>query len=608
LAKTIQIKPEEAQARAYADRLILHKLTELQSVVKLSEIADDLNKSHGIGLSTVRALLASNTDKFAYAERRWVPASRISGEGRPFAEVVRLVVDHFGGPMPIELLVREVALLRHMDEEAVEELLLRLAHSDNQIFLTEMKDVAIASWVFVASGESRTRAFALNGVSEAEVEELKNKLGKDFDWRAAGAATAALKKLGSANIRTLGAVAWSSVNSEDPKSSLVFEWKKFAAELLSVEGFVFGPDGSLAPEADAKKWINLAVKLAERLAPSVEIEDAAPIEVKGDDIDRMVQKILDSGETVTATRLLEEFYEITPSVKTFPDDLSNIMTGLNKSGKVWWVGGDRYRKPNSAPDFIESVPELFQFPATSNLDEENEYVDCEINDDGLSSTLRKLLNHPLALDVLDEEPTVAPKQQPESIRLVLKSIHRELGTFPLSQMPAQWLDAEPHIQEVLLQDNQGRELQAWVNTEARLMFGLIDWFFDQPVESGAVFSLTKTSKPNVLDFEWLDQTDPVVFISSQRMEELRNVAAEAEGKSTLELLQTVMSHWPKGADFLTILWELNVVRRTSRRMVASLLTTYQCFYQRSGSPVWHYDAKKNELGFDKTKKKFIIKR
>jgi hypothetical protein len=77
--------------------------------------------------------------------------------------------------------------------------------------------------------------------------------------------------------------------------------------------------------------------------------------------------------------------------------------------------------------------------------------------------------------------------------------------------------------------------------------------------------------------------------------------------STLDLLVEVMGHWPKGADFLTVLAELNVVRRTSRRLVASLLSSYQCFYQRSGSPVWHFDAKKIDLGFDKTKKKFIKK-
>ena len=95
--------------------------------------------------------------------------------------------------------------------------------------------------------------------------------------------------------------------------------------------------------------------------------------------------------------------------------------------------------------------------------------------------------------------------------------------------------------------------------------------------------------------------------SSQRMEELRNIGARADELSTLDILVEVMAHWPKGADYLTILAEVNVVRRSSRRLVASLLSSYQCFYQRSGSPVWHFDQKKVDLGFDKTKRKFVKK-
>ena len=163
------------------------------------------------------------------------------------------------------------------------------------------------------------------------------------------------------------------------------------------------------------------------------------------------------------------------------------------------------------------------------------------------------------------------------------------------------------MQELVLVDGQGRELQAWMNADSRLITSLFDWWIEQPVENGAVFTLTKTSRPNVLEFEWLDQPDPVVYISSARMEELRQLALDSEGKSTLDVLIGVMSHWPKGADYLTLLAEVNVVRRSSRRLIASLLSSYQCFYQRSGSPVWHFDAKKVEQGFDKTKRKFIKK-
>jgi len=65
LAKAAVLKPEESFARSYVDRLILEKLTEMEAAVKLSELADKLSKD-GIGLATVRSLLASNPDRFAY--------------------------------------------------------------------------------------------------------------------------------------------------------------------------------------------------------------------------------------------------------------------------------------------------------------------------------------------------------------------------------------------------------------------------------------------------------------------------------------------------------------------------------------------------------------
>lgn len=158
-----------------------------------------------------------------------------------------------------------------------------------------------------------------------------------------------------------------------------------------------------------------------------------------------------------------------------------------------------------------------------------------------------------------------------------------------------------------MQDADGRELTIWANHEARLTYNWIDWWFEQTNESGAVFTLTKTNKPNVFDFAWMEQPDPVVYITVHRMEELRNIGVASEGKSMLDVLVEVFAHWPKGADFLTLLAEVNVVRRSSRRLIASLLSSYQCFYQRSGSPVWHFDAKKIDLGFDKTKRKFVRK-
>jgi len=606
LAKPVELKPEELSARSYADRLILGALTDLHSAVKLSELAERL-ESDGIGLAAIRSLLASNPEKFAYSDRRWIPAARLAGEGRPFAEAVRTTVDRFGGPMPLSLLIKDLAAGREESEEEIEARLDRMVSRHPDLFITNAGEIALNTWVFHAYDETVERALGMNRLTREEVEEAHAKLG-DFDWRAPDAMEQALKKLAPVPVKLIGALAWLKLNPQAPHSPLLYDWKSFNARLLNLPGYVYGADGILTSAEDAKKWVSAAIKLAERIAPTVEIDDAAPIEVKTEDVERMAAKVAGSEQTITATKLLEEFYEITPSVKTFPYDLQNVIAALRKQSGIVWVGGDRFRKAETAPDYIEEMPDLFQYVLTDVRDEEDEFVDCELSDEGLSTTLRRLLNHPLATDVLDEDVMATPKSMPEQLSLVLKPIHRELGTFPLSQFPTGWLDQEPRIQELQFIDPSGREIQVWANLEARLLFGLIEVFLEQPVESGAVFSLTKTPKPNVFEFQWAEQTDPVVFITSQRMEELRDIQSRSEGMSTLEVLQEVMTHWPKGADFLTILWEVNVVRRSSRRLIASLLSSYACFYQRSGSPVWHYDAKKNEQGFDKQKRKFVLKR
>ena len=150
----------------------------------------------------------------------------------------------------------------------------------------------------------------------------------------------------------LGAVAWLSLNPQDPRTTLIFDGRGMFAEMLSTPGYVLGADGVVYPESETKKWIVTTLKLADKLAPLVDVEDAAPVEIKPEDLDRIIAKILASEESTTATRLLEEFYEVTNVNKTFPDDMANMMGALRGRSEVWWVGGDRFRRPDSAPDFI----------------------------------------------------------------------------------------------------------------------------------------------------------------------------------------------------------------------------------------------------------------
>src|SRR5262249_6607992 len=156
-----------------------------------------------------------------------------------------------------------------------------------------------------------------------------------IDWHADNAIADALKKAAPISMKLLGAVVWSTLNPQDPRSVHEYDARDIYSQAVTVEGYVFAPDGVIYPAEETKKWVSAAIKLADKLAPTVELDDAAPIEVKTEDVDRLVNRILGAeASSVTATRLLEEFYEITPSNKTFPDDMANLMGSLRGDSRV----------------------------------------------------------------------------------------------------------------------------------------------------------------------------------------------------------------------------------------------------------------------------------
>ena len=288
----------------------------MESAVKLGELADKLS-GEGIGLATVRSLLASNPECFAYHERKWIPAARLQGQGRPFAEAMAIVLHRYGGPMAVEMLVTEISRIRRAPEEEVEEVVRRIAKWDRNFASTANDEIALTDWGFKAMDEALPRALALNNVTQAEFDSSAAKL-QGIDWRSDLGLEQAIQKAAPIRMKVLGAVAYAAVTSPDPKSVLIFDCRDFFSKALSVPGFVFSSDGMLHPLSDAKKWISTTVKLADKLAPTVELDDAAPIDMKPEDIDRIVAKILNSDTSSTATRCSKRTTRSPSATRRFP--------------------------------------------------------------------------------------------------------------------------------------------------------------------------------------------------------------------------------------------------------------------------------------------------
>jgi hypothetical protein len=273
---------------------------------------------------------------------------------------------------------------------------------------------------------------------------------------------------------------------------------------------------------------------------------------------------------------------------------------------VLWVGGDRYRPQGTLPGYVFTVPGLLDIPEYNFLDLEGNPVD-QLLEDGFEGGLDREMLNPLVQDVLDEEPVPsADPNPPSNARAVIKYHHKQIGTLPLCQFPSGFFPAEPTILETEFVMPGGQKTRVWVNNETRLLYGLLDWFQSIPIDSGATFTLERQA-PDRYIITYNDESEPTMFISRNRVNELLALQerAEAENMATFDIMREIMEHYRKGIEYLTLHTEINIVRRVTRRLTASLLSEYHCYFQRGGA--WVYDAKKLTQGFDKSKRKYLVK-
>ena len=344
---------------------------------------------------------------------------------------------------------------------------------------------------------------------------------------------------------------------------------------------------------------------------------AKPLEVTEDDAEEISHYFEGREDLVRVPDLLTQIFEIRPGSRTFADDVISLTDYLKgKADQYQWVGADRFRAPGTLPLFLGQLPESLTFPTLPRFETaDGEILDQMLADEAFDEGLRDDILDPIAQDVNDQETADKTRwldnatAQAPHLRLVLKAHHKEIGTFPLAQVPPGFFPTEPPIVELTLRDKAGNSYPFYVDYTVQLVYGLFDVYEVIASDSGAAFHLEKTDKPDEYKFVDNNETDPGVFVSPARMEDLLEFRGEVESGtpiSTYDIVRRILDHYRKGCSFLTLLTEVNIVRRTPRRLVASILSGYSAFHPRANR--WTFDPKKEPEGFDKSKTGYILSR
>jgi len=587
----------------YAGDLFYDALLEVGRPLKVSEAAR-LVQRPGFDLRLARVVLSSSLDRFTTADRRWTVSTRLADARKPVERTIEEVLEAGGRPVSGEVVAAEVSAIYGRQPEAYSGVVLRMLANSDRFVRIGTHGYARACWLLDASSDEPEDVLFDNFLEEEAIAPYEGaaRLLKPADIQSVEEFLDAV----SAPVPTkvLQFLIWRAAPARFRADALLASLLESRATLLSSQEWL-GP-------ASVERLHAFLPEIAEReISEDLDLrgaEPSQPLAISEGELSQLIDYVMRNEKASRGANMLEDIFEVTSGEPTYEADLKTVLDHLRSDERVVWVGSDRFLPVGAIPDYVFSVPENLNFNDTQYFDLEGNAVDTLLEDDGLSGSLRQDIMSPLAQDVLDEEPVVRPAGEPPvTVRCVLKFHHKEIGTFPLCQLPPGFFPSDAPQAQVEIALPSGQTVEAWVNNETRLVYGLLDWYNTVPIDTGAVFYIERKDWDHFV-LTWGEETEPAMFVSRNRVNDLLELRARAEAEElpTFEILRTIMEHYRKGIEFITALTEVGIVRRSRRRMVASLLAAYHCFYQRGNA--WVFDVRRVSQGFDKSKRKYLVDR
>lgn len=597
-------------------------LVSLGEAAKLADIARAVD-DEAISLSLIRHIMSRSPQRFVAIDRRWDIATRYLDKQRPSLRLMEEIVASYNGPISAWDAAHEFALVQGRVAEGVltsVERVLRGSGAFAELIVSGNSRYVPASWLLDASDEYENDAAVLF-YNFLKPDAALPYEGVSLDWE--NQPVESVEKLLSVTSqkaprvienRLVQFLAWKSLGED-------FDARVLYASLVESGRLVVLPDHKWTDletvETLRTHYVERAQELAELPEEEVEAEEAAPLVIAEKDLSEFEQILEDNGDrAVRAASLLQEVFEIGPGDRSFNTDVETLFETLRSHpDRFDWVGYDRFRIAGNLPPYIGQVPESLRFPVVAQIETgEGDLLDQLLDDEGFERGLEREVLNAIAQDINDQEPeaTIWPEgvsADSTGIELVLKSHHKEIGTFPMCQIPFGFLAVEPNIVEIALRDKNGAVHQVYADYNTQLLYGigLFDLYAEIAAESGAILRLEKTSVPGEFKFVDTGETHPDVYVSPERLEQLQSYRAEIESGPTVathDIARYILEHSNSAMSYLALLTELNIVRRVTRRQLASILSGWSGFVHRSG--FWTYDAKKASLGFNKAKRKYLI--
>jgi len=566
----------------------------------------------------------ANSKMLTHAEREWDGAWRsarrhLSRDERlrvPVEALVREFLEMVGKPLPVPVIAREVAFMRNAPEDV------------KDAVATILKTARYA--LQVSPGVYLHEKFALlTGAPREDFLIRENRLDADADFQ--------------------GLIEFAQIESKDP-ANIARELMEFTGGPLSqkvIGFFVARVEGAKFSSARLAGVLNDRSQFQPMLSGFVALQDALPalkeaaqeflVEVGGEaevvdpeallrqrvaakDVVLPTPQELEAlrfigknaqGEPIHTARVALETWHIEPDDPQLIARIQGMGEALRRDTQNWMPFGiGRFLLLDSVPAFVREVPSQLRPASTTVFNRvTGENFDLELDDEGLDGDGAAFVHSPEWDDVGEEGEAEGEAGRGFLARVPVLNHHYESGTLRIRRMDeGVWDLRAPYSQLTLHLRGEEEEapLEVWASRENGLVSGevLRAWFEENLGPSGGVAKLEREGERLYLSREPFDSR---VFLPERRVEELEILRHGAAFLSLFEVLVKVMGDSKAGSE-LPLLWaQVNCVRRTSKRLLASVLSAYNPFLaKQKGANAWMWTLESGkDSDFKKGKKRFV---
>ena len=526
-----------------------------------------------------------------HSERR--NQSREDRGRAPIEALIREILLAVGKPLPVPVIAREVGLMLHSHDP-------NLKNTVTGIIKTLRWAIAIAPGIYL-----HENWMLRTGAPDDELLIRENRLSRDPDFQG-------LREFAEISGTTPSAIALELLEfTGSPLNQKVigffvhcnapgnFSARELAATLNDralfqplIDGFVTSKEQLPDLKSQTQEWLN------ELIAPTAQSETETIVAAAAEPVAEPAAVAASPTPAATPPDETVETSEIAPEIaETEAAPAEPTLDQLDLAAR----GED-------VPPYVGVMPETLLPIALQIIDSKTDApFDYALDDAGLDGGAADFVHDPMWEDIGEEiEVATLPESDkvPTETKIVMLNHHIRSGTVKIRGVDRAFFGmGEPFVQFKFHDAEDDETLDVWAARAIGIIYEMGQWFDENLPPSGGTMKFERTEKGIEIS---VDRPNAETFMTPRRLHELEDLRKPAAKMSLFELLSRLVEDHPAGMTLPALWAEVNVVRRTSKRLMASVLSSYgvfSCKQGRSKDMVWSYD--KNGGGFREEKREFV---